>query len=853
VVVPIPIGPADILLTIRAKEDAARALKRVENHLDHLARSAAVASVALKAVGTEGVAGLNREIDRHGPGMQKSLAKWLLTPNRSLFQTLARPFASAFSVPVVAAIGAAVAVSLAGPISAALVAGITGGLGLGALALAGFALRESNRLKRTFSEAGVSISRSLKNAAAPLVPVFDTAVRQVAGIIGSLAPQFRALFMAAAPIVPILVRGFGEFANGIMPAIIRSMPTAVRMIELIAAHAPKLATAFGDFLDILIRNEPLFRRTLDMTLGFAERALPALGMAMVVASGYFIAFWATVKAVTLAIARAGDVFETFSKGLLQLGTGDVKGAISNFASLKGKTLDIGEAFTTAEREMRTAWTGATQVHGKGTASMLADYRSIGSAVGTASDKTAIALLHMNEKVTQTQATLDKLKESVKTNAAAMHDALLTTIPAFEGVQRHSRQTASGLNKNLRDQIAEARRWSTNMQTLLKRGADPKFVQALAIKGPEYVAAYVRGGTSKLREGERLWQILERAKSKATKTESAIALAAVRGMVNKMNLQLANLKAQVVALQGNFGWQGLKVFSFKGGAKALAKGGPITEGTGPTADDVVARLSRGEFVVNAKSASQHRDLLESINKSGLPGYARGGAVLPKWQYSQREMNRWWAQGTNNIIANLKAGQKAYMTNFMAGLGDIGPGGGSASLYRMVGAARSAMSFFSRMFPAMTIGGWRATGSVPGSDHPKGKALDLMTSSRALHRLIISIFEKMPGAKYWISYREIGHARDGFKPRYYGGPSPHTDHPHLSFYDKGGKLRPGWTMAWNGTGRDETVTPASGSSGTTINVTITGPVYGADSRALAKKIQMELLKIKRENGGVKLGLT
>jgi tape measure domain-containing protein len=134
------------------------------------------------------------------------------------------------------------------------------------------------------------------------------------------------------------------------------------------------------------------------------------------------------------------------------------------------------------------------------------------------------------------------------------------------------------------------------------------------------------------------------------------------------------------------------------------------------------------------------------------------------------------------------------------GFLGGGGGTAR--GLVGFAANAFGFWRSMFPGMTIGGWRATGSVPGSDHPKGKALDLMTTSSQVATQIISNFVTQPGAKYWIWNRQIAQASGGWRPHYYSGPSPHTDHVHLSYYDRGGWLLPGMLGA-NTTGRPERV--------------------------------------------------
>jgi hypothetical protein len=46
------------------------------------------------------------------------------------------------------------------------------------------------------------------------------------------------------------------------------------------------------------------------------------------------------------------------------------------------------------------------------------------------------------------------------------------------------------------------------------------------------------------------------------------------------------------------------------------------GTG-TSDSIPARLSDGEFVVNAHATAQNRSLLEAINSGSLRGFATGG--------------------------------------------------------------------------------------------------------------------------------------------------------------------------------------------------------------------------------------
>jgi len=246
----------------------------------------------------------------------------------------------------------------------------------------------------------------------------------------------------------------------------------------------------------------------------------------------------------------------------------------------------------------------------------------------------------------------------------------------------------------------------------------------------------------------------------------------------------------------------------GGKILLAEGGWVWGPGTATSDSVRARLSRGEFVVNARSAARHRGTLEAINEQR---FAEGGPVMDARATLTpgfRQLHRLDDLGTR--VAQNVAGRtaKAVGTRVADGiLGRIaatGTGAGGGSARGLVGFAAAAFRFWRRMFPWMTIGGWRARGSVPGSDHPKGKALDLMTSNRALHNRIISIFQGQAGAKYWISYRRIGLERQNWAPYHYGGPDPHTSHPHLSYYDKGGWLPPrSTTIAVNRTSQWEPV--------------------------------------------------
>ncbi len=97
---------------------------------------------------------------------------------------------------------------------------------------------------------------------------------------------------------------------------------------------------------------------------------------------------------------------------------------------------------------------------------------------------------------------------------------------------------------------------------------------------------------------------------------------------------------------------------------------------------------------------------------------------------------------------------------------------------------AADYFGSRYGIKTIGGYSSSGSVPNSDHPKGLALDYMINNisngkktgTALANDVIKN-AKAWNVKYVIWYHYIWSPERGWHK--YSGPSPHTDHVHVSF--------------------------------------------------------------------------
>jgi len=93
---------------------------------------------------------------------------------------------------------------------------------------------------------------------------------------------------------------------------------------------------------------------------------------------------------------------------------------------------------------------------------------------------------------------------------------------------------------------------------------------------------------------------------------------------------------------------------------------------------------------------------------------------------------------------------------------------------------AADYFGSKYAIKNIGGY-GPGSVPGSEHPKGRALDYMTYSNkakgnSLANDIMRNYKKW-NVKYIIWNHYIWHPGRGWHK--YNGPKPHTDHVHVSF--------------------------------------------------------------------------
>ncbi len=294
---------------------------------------------------------------------------------------------------------------------------------------------------------------------------------------------------------------------------------------------------------------------------------------------------------------------------------------------------------------------------------------------------------------------------------------------------------------------------------------------------------------------------------------------------------------------------------------LASGGLISQGTGPTADDVLALVSKGETVV---SAADSKKLAPYFKALGVPGYAAGGTYkgmtgsnLPQVPgvisgvasadagdievmfakalvaLDQAAFNKMAAAAAAKAAAAISTGGSIPVgVASPGGAGDysvaqlealwIQAGGPASAAYNMAEIALAESAGNPDAYNASGATGlWQILGQVsPGNlDNP------LVNSQNAVAKFDAS------GYAPWAA-DPVGAALSGLSG---GG--------RILGYDQGGKLPTGLSMAWNGTGKPEPV----GGGTQKIEVTISWDASMAKAGLTADMIRNIKHAVRVHGGG------
>lgn len=217
-------------------------------------------------------------------------------------------------------------------------------------------------------------------------------------------------------------------------------------------------------------------------------------------------------------------------------------------------------------------------------------------------------------------------------------------------------------------------------------------------------------------------------------------------------------------------------------------------TGGEAFIPMAQSKAGKSIPVLQTVAQNFGLqVVDPRTGGSPHAFASGGVLDKLRRVQRPADL--GTGAVNDIADgtmlrLYEGAQELLKRAMASMSAHVVGGGWQAITAALSAAGVPYTVTSSLRP-----------NDLDSLHSTGKAVDLVSSN------MMQIFRALEGAAgpggalQELFYDPAGYSFDlGRRIRPIGG---HSDHVHAATYDKGGKLRPGWTVAYNGTGRTEHV--------------------------------------------------
>src|SRR5215831_16305130 len=318
--------------------------------------------------------------------------------------------------------------------------------------------------------------------------------------------------------------------------------------------------------------------------------------------------------------------------------------------------------------------------------------------------------------------------------------------------------------------------------------------------------------------------------------------AAAAWVASIQQRLNSLKSPVVTVTLQVAGHGAVTTKVVGGAVQLpagrlvfggaAKGMRITAGTGPTADDVLVRASRGETIV---SAAHSRMLAPVFSAAGVPGYAAGGFIgkIPGAMS--------WAAGRGTAYASA-AGAKFAQLMFAAYKKAVPavPGVGWNVTSWVLAAMAATMAPSSWLSALLTLvmkesgGNPRAWNPISVfGEHASGLFQTLPSTYAGFATVPGGIWNPVSNAVAGIRYIMARYGSPFNIPGLFGG--------RYVGYDRGGWLPPGLSMAWNGTGRPEPV----GMGGNYYSITVNVPPT-ANAAAVGGQVVAAIQAYERGNG-------
>lgn len=288
----------------------------------------------------------------------------------------------------------------------------------------------------------------------------------------------------------------------------------------------------------------------------------------------------------------------------------------------------------AAQEVAAASTdGAADAQGKSAGATRDNTAAIGQQVASldklveAADKTANALLGDRDAQRQFQQSVADAEASVKDNGK--------TLDIHTQKGRDNQAALDGIAKAaLAEADAMVQNGATNMQVAgtvdEARNAFIRVAQQMGL---------TKGDATRLADSLRLIPGIYEATVRTNADQEANKVAGLQRSIDLLKGKTVTVTTSFVDVTSGTTLTGRRQSFADGGLAGFPVGGQIQGAGGPRTDSILARVSNGEFIVNAKSTAQNLDLLHAIN-SGKP-------VAPRQPLSAAA----YASGTPSVGAQI----------------------------------------------------------------------------------------------------------------------------------------------------------------------------------------------------------
>jgi hypothetical protein len=513
-----------------------------------------------------------------------------------------------------------------------------------------------------------------------------------------------------------------------------------------------------------------------------------------------------------AAGTAGGKFAAMRLGLVGLGAAAASAFVvfevgrEQIKGFKGDTEAAGDPVTWLAKQLGI-WKGkaneATKATGEQSA-VTGEAKKIQEEYSRALAAVGGKQVDTSAKTAELTGKLKELKQGFRDQVASVRDS----VTSYDGLITKSDVTTKQVIGDLHNQVSNFKTYSKDVQRLIKAGVSPAAIQELSQKGPQYVHALATGSNRELKTYKGYWRDRQNeikgsfADSMQQQYEALVRkMRAMQREINKLKGKTVDVKATAQVEIKESTRRGLLALGIKGyGTKFFARGGKITEGTTPTADDVLIRASKHETVVSAED-SRDPWFKGWAQAKRIPGYAAGGIVGGFGDPATRATRRYGELAAAELgrVAGKELGKAVANATMLTG--GSGAGFGSGSWMRAINELvreHVPYSIVSTFRPGART---HASGSV--SFHALNRAVDLdgghdkMRIWRALTDTGPTelIYSRAPTYKSRSGWHPIGRLDPITR-------ADHYSHVHAA-YDQGGWLPPGLSMAVNRTGKPERV--------------------------------------------------